>query len=300
MHNGRIPKIMVAYLKPSEKRVGDGNCATRWSFPTDRRETAGFEKYDASEAFVVPEDSEAFNKSAMSWACGINKWDTRTPKPEEISKVTKASFTNKAFTNLRWVGVDSRMEGGVAYKVVTQEGWLVDLREDVLIDCLYEGEIKQLKNQPQGAGTYFTAQFVWVVMGSQSRIVRVGSTTYQDIVKSQELSETKTIPEKDLEVGGVYQDRKRKGVIILARGTNKGEKFLKMEISRYNRSALNLQEEVDGSIAILDGKEKNRYPCWYFSGAMTVVKKVGQVKVPDGLIPRYKQKMNIVTGRQIW
>lgn len=183
---GRVPEKVTIYLRPEQEILGAGRPKNCWSFPPNQRETAGFDKTKASPAFVVPSDSEAFKKSGLAWAM-----EGRTKPSQGVERI---EIENKPFTNLRWVGIDSRMEGGVAYKVITQEGWLVDLRDDVVIDCLFEGAIQDLNTPPQGAGTYFTGEFVWVVLGSQSRIVRVGSKTHQGIVESQKLKETATIP----------------------------------------------------------------------------------------------------------
>jgi len=106
MTNGRIPKRVTAYLRPEEEILGAGRPRNSWTFPPNQRETAGFAKTRASAAFVVPSDSEAFNKSGLKWAM-----EGRTKPSQGVNRI---EVENKPFTNLRWVGIDSRMEGGVA------------------------------------------------------------------------------------------------------------------------------------------------------------------------------------------
>ena len=288
MRNGRIPERMTAYLRPEQEKLGDGQGAQWWSFPPDRRETPGFSKYKACPAFVVPTDSENFNKSGMDWACGGRGY-VQIQKPKDVVKV---EFENKPFTGLRWVGMDSRCEGGIAYKVVTPEGWLVDLREDVVIDCLYEGAINSQKGAI-GNGTYFTGEFVWAILGSQSRLVRVGSKDYQEIVESQDRSALEDIPNAQLELGGVYENRQGKQFVLIARGTEKGKKILTQQLHRYvwyntQKEQATEQELVNGAIAVL-GKP-NCIPDWHWFGSLKVVKKLGQVSVPLGLEERFEKK----------
>lgn len=282
MKIGRIPERVVAYLQQEKTGVGDGTSSSWWSFPPDRRETPGFSMYKARPAFVVPADSEAFKESAAKWASG-------TQYGGKARAFDTHGFDNEPFTNLRWVGLDSRSEGGVVYKVVTEQGWLVDLRDDVVMECLFEGAIHQLKTPPQGPGTYFTAQFVWVVMGSQSRIVRVGSKTHQEIVESEVRKELADIKPEDLEVGGVYQNRQGKEAVLIAKG--KGRRVLVQDLHRYSwcKSKATDQQMVDGAIEALD--KPNVYPGWHWVGNWKVVNKIGKLKVPEGLGERYDQKV---------
>jgi hypothetical protein len=274
---------MTAYLRPEKEMVGDGNGFNSWSFPADRRETLGFSKFNACPAFVVPSDSEAFNKSGLEWACG-GKYHVQIQKP---GSVIKAEFANEPFTDLRWVGIDSRCEGGVAYKVVTPQGWLVDLREDVVTECLYEGAITH-KISTAGSGTYFTAEFVWVVMGSQSRLVRVDSKLYEEILESVFLKCMGPIPADALEVGGIYQKANGRQVVLVGIGTEKGKKFLVAELSQWDRQSV--QSRIDVEVECLNPSRKDCWPSWHFSGSLKVNKQVGQVKVPPGMMEAFRKK----------
>ena len=261
MKNGRIPERMIAYIKRSSPTI----------IP---RETPKFSKFTARAAFVVPADSDAFKSSAGAWAS-----ESQCGKAEPFDT---NEFVNSEFTDLRWVGIESRGEGGVVYKVLTPQGWLVDLREDVVTECLLEGAIEN-KNGPQGVGTYFTAEFIWVVMGSQVRMVRVGSTLFNEIMDSQILRGMGPIPEKDLEIGGIYQKSNGNFVAIIDFGTEKGRKFLAMEDRSCGSEEL--KNQVLNSIQALDSP--SAYPYWHWCRSVKVLKQIGQVDLPKGLGKRF-------------
>lgn len=285
MKNGRIPEKMVAYLRPKQSlMLGAGNPHNHWSFPLDNRETPGFARFDACQAFVVPVDSEAFQKSGLVWACG-GQYHFQIQKPEDVVKV---EFENKPFRSLRWVGIDSRSEGGVAYKVVTPEGWLVDLREDVVMECLFEGVIHPLSSQSQGVGTYFTGEFVWAVMGSQSRLVLVGSKLYWELRESATRRTMQVISDGDLEVGGMYRSRKGEEFILLGRGMGKGRKYL-YKVMRGGLRGRSWQELVDEDVNVLC--KPSVLPFWHYSGSFTMVEKVGKVDVPLGMPKAFDKKV---------
>jgi hypothetical protein len=276
MKKGRIPERMIAYLKPEKESLGEGKISNWWSFAPDLRETPKFSRFQARAAFVVPSDSDAFKETASNWAS-----ETQCGKPKAFDT---HGFENESFSDLRWVGIDSRSEGGVVFKVLTPQGWLVDLREDVVIECLMEGAIEN-KNGPQGIGTYFTAEFIWVVMGSQTRLVRVGSEVYEDIMESVILRGMGPIPEKDLEVGGIYLKSNGQEVAILDIGKVKGRKFLCIYRSG---SAVTFKDQIRDSITILD--RPNCYPFWNFCGSLKVIKQTGTIDLPAGLGERFSRK----------
>jgi hypothetical protein len=241
---------------------------------------------------VVPSDSEAFNKSGLIWATG-GAYHVQIQKVDEVIKI---EVDNTPIDSLRWVGIDSRMEGGVAYKVVTPQGWLVDLREDVVLECLHDGSISHSDMiGGRGAGTYFTGGFVWVVMGSQSRLVKVGSKLHSELVESDMLG--KAGPLTDFEVGGIYQQRNGKQYVVIAKGTAKGKKFLLEQVSGWSKCTV--QQQVDGSIGHL--VQSNIYPPWHWSGSFKAVKQVGKVIVPEGLADKHAKKVKqIQTSATLW
>jgi hypothetical protein len=271
---------MKAYLRPNETLLGAGRSIQWWSFPPDQRETAGYSKFDASPAFLAPADSEKFNASGIDWACG-GRCHTQLQKAKDVEVV---EFDNVPFTNLRWVGIDSRMQGGVAYKVVTPQGWLVDLREDVLLECLFEGAMQPLAGLKQGAGTYLTAKFVWVVLGSQVRIVRVGSKVHQEIVDSENRRDKTKLTDAELEAGGVYINASGAAYVLVGIRHGKGNKYL---VARADLAYTTVQALIRDGIKILKASNPSWSVGWGYTNKLNVVEKIGEVDVPANVTELY-------------
>jgi len=157
-------------------------------------------------AFMVRKGcTETALQNARAWATGHHAW-LRTPVPD----VVPAEASNLPRGGYKVVGAEQRGEGGRAWKVVSPEGDLVDLREDVFLPILLK------KGLP--ASGIIDAEFQWCQNGSQLRLEEVGSKQhgeYQPEAESvaaklkkkedQKSKRKKAIPVKDLEIGEVYE-----------------------------------------------------------------------------------------------
>lgn len=134
-------------------------------------------------AFAVDSTNEKLLATARSWA-----------KDSEITVPNNP-------TTLRLVAVEERNEGGRAWKVVTPEGYLFDLREDVVLEALLSGGCG-----PKGE---LSGEYIWMQYGPHTKLVRVGSPLYEYILpqatRINELKGLPKIPASKLEAGGVYQ-----------------------------------------------------------------------------------------------
>ena len=140
-------------------------------------------------AFVVDASSEKLLAQAKKWAESFRA-------VKEVKCITQH---NDVMTTLRLVGVEHRLEGGLAYKVVTPQGYLVDLREEEFLEALFTGRIAS-------DGT-ISGEYVWSRGGSQMRIVRVGSKLYEERKEAGRLAALPKIPTKDLKIGHLYTGR---------------------------------------------------------------------------------------------
>jgi len=149
------------------------------------------EKIEVRPTFVVDAESDKMLVTALDWARnGIyGKRLDAAAYPQD----------NEVMTELRLVGVDHRMEGGLAYKVVTPQGYLVDFREDEFLEALFNGRI-----MPDGT---IVGEYVWSRGGSQMRIVRVGSSLYKERLESGRVGNLTKIPAKGLKVGHHYRGK---------------------------------------------------------------------------------------------
>lgn len=152
-------------------------------------------------AFPLDTNNAKKLETAEAWAKRYKNGRWQDGQWIELPGDRKQNITrdNEPFL-LRLVGLETRAEGGRAWKVVDFENnYMFDLREDILLETLINGgaEVSLLK------GT-----FVWAVIGSQTKLVRVDSDLYKLLVKETAArlpsGRTKKIKKKDLVVGGVY------------------------------------------------------------------------------------------------
>lgn len=148
---------------------------------------------------------------AKTWARG-GTWDNRKTYGEPDT----FEIDNEPMGTLYLVHVEHRNEGGLAYKVVTPQGWLVDLRETEFLEAIFQGRMS-----PEG---YITGEYVWSVSNGNMRIVRVGSQMYKDRLEAGERAKLKKIAVKDLVVGNGYRgrDKSENPHVFLGRARIKG------------------------------------------------------------------------------
>ena len=191
MRTGYIPKVLT-YVCQNEKTI---ECNRWW-----REDLGVSEDFPAYPLFVVDQDNEKTLDTAMSWA----KRDDKEP-------VVLKNILNTDIHNVTIVALEIRSEGGRAYKATFEykgKTFYVDFREDVLLDCIREVGI-----QPGGIlnGTY-----IWGRVGSQMKLVRVGSVLHQELIRSTRLREKGAgLKKKDLVLGGVYRNRQGEDFLYL-------------------------------------------------------------------------------------
>mgnify|MGYP001573061000 CR=1 FL=1 len=158
-------------------------------------------------AFVVPASSTKMLLTARRWAA------SRVPLDTVIDEVTRS---NTPMRNLQIFGVDHRSEGGMAFKVITDQGFYVDLREPEFMEALLTGRIEK--------DGFIKGEYVWSVGGNQMRIVRVGSAIYKDRLKRGASAVTasgrnrvRTLPSKSLLAGHMYESALNGPVVYAGR-----------------------------------------------------------------------------------
>ena len=149
-------------------------------------------------AFVTDIEKPKTHETARYWARGYGSYNpgaTGCAEPETVD------LDNKPIPFVTLIGHESRGEGGEAYKVITPEGWLVDLRDEFY-------EVLFTKGIPKSGR--MTGPFIWVVNGSQMRLTLIGSALHKEIEaldKVRRKPRQGKIKIKDLVKGGVYRNR---------------------------------------------------------------------------------------------
>jgi hypothetical protein len=152
--------------------------------------------FEARATYVAT--NEKTKESGMSWAQGY---------ASTKRGITVTESENKPFSSLRVISHEKRNEGGGAFKAIADGKWYVDLRTDTLLDLLVNQSIK--------GGEVQGAEFVWARIGSQAKVVRVGSSLHAKMIEATETNDAKPPKANDLKVGDVYEAKNGdKGVFL--------------------------------------------------------------------------------------
>lgn len=168
-------------------------------------------------AFPVEAGNAKVMETARRWAKGYDN-----------NPVTEDERDNKPFGDIRIVTLEVRREGGRAWKVVTPDNYYFDMREDVLMDTLIQEGCKP--------GGILKGKFVFGRVGSQMKIIRVGSRLHKALVESGQRSKKKVVNPTDFEVGGVYANKAGKVFAFLGWYATIDVSFTRSYTSGYNYS----------------------------------------------------------------
>jgi hypothetical protein len=197
------------------------------------------------------------------------------------------TILNSGFTNVRIWTIDSRMEGGRAYKCIDEEGRYFDIREDLLLEAMYNGEVKQTKN-----GIVLTGTYVWVRAHSQMRVARVGSVVHKELLEAKQRKAMKKITGKQQVIGGVYRKTDGNMYVYVGRDRQRGKLYwsyvqLREPYQGFNEAqiaihekweAMTLQEKFDYEVETrkISGCAETR------STAMVVIEHVADIDMRGG------------------
>lgn len=198
---GSIPE-KITYVSAPEREVNVGcEWDISWHNSPDEPKTV---KEKVLPAFPVDSTDDKTMKRAVDWA-SRGTWDHTT---NTVIKQTHAvmEVENKPIKNVKVLSLEQRGEGGRAYKALIDK-FYIDLREDVLVDTLLQSGVEP--------GGILKGEYVWAKLRSQMKLVRVGSELHRLIKEFDSKKDIKPVGKRDLEVGGVYQDRKKDKAIFV-------------------------------------------------------------------------------------
>ncbi len=188
--NALTPKLMTGNL-PSSLRI----IATKprkveidWDDSTEESTLM------ARAAYVSDETNETTIERGREWA--------RSYRHAGVSKEFTVPNTPNFTADTRIVGLEKRAEGGRAWKVVVKwedETYLFDLREDTLL--------QEILGPGIGEGGAIKSPLVWGKVGSQMKLIRVGSDIYTELVEANKVDKTKPPKATDLKVGDVWESK---------------------------------------------------------------------------------------------
>lgn len=151
-------------------------------------------------------------------------------KPDDVIEIT---VPNDPVEGLMLNNLEIRQEGGRAYKVLVsirdpETGELydlyVDLREDTMMDILMNSTV---------SSGVLDGKYVWAVIGSETKLIRVGSAVHKLIVAHEAKMAQESLGKKALQVGHLYEDKQ-------------GSKFLFVGVFNTLTVSPNRDEQVEG------------------------------------------------------
>ena len=152
--------------------------------------TRTLEETDIPLVFPVPADCTKKRKqAAKEWAVGWYRNECIPPKSsEEVSN---------RFSHIDIQTIEKRAEGGRAYKAILEDKWGIDVREDIMMDCIQNKGIKR--------GGRITGPFVFAQVHSQFKLIRQGSQLYKHVMTQEASKNAKKLSLIQLVPGHVYR-----------------------------------------------------------------------------------------------
>lgn len=184
--NGNIPEKLVYVCAP--KRTLN----SRWD---DSDESIA--KVEVSPAYISDAENKKTLASATRWAQRPNY------TPETFA------YDNNPIRGVKIVGYSHRSEGGGSYNAIVYDKFYVDFRDDVMLDVIINSKIDK---------GVILDDFIWARVGSNMKLVRVGSWLHGQMVEATAQDATKPI--EDLVFGGVYESKSGDTAIFLGSHPN--------------------------------------------------------------------------------
>lgn len=153
-----------------------------------------FFKTSAMPAFPVDPENEKTLETARNWASGWNRW--HQTHNNEVHK--EVEMDNTEIFEVQIVDLEIRDQGGRAYKAIVHGSFLVDIREDIMLEAMLIKGVRQ--------GSFIACKFVWARIGAQMKLIRVGSSLHAEMLLAHKRKYQKNVSTKDLVPGTIYSN----------------------------------------------------------------------------------------------
>lgn len=205
--SGHIPdKIKYVYLAKINYNVG-----TYWD---SQKEIEGY-----PTCIVDASKSSSFN-TASKKIINIAKYNT---KNNNYYHALYDEFDNTLITDVRVISCDQSYSGTLNYKALINKKYVVDLPSDLILDTALKSGIKK--------NGILKGKYLWAQIGRTVRLIRENSELHNLLLEFQARKALKQISNKDLKVGGIYQDKRKNKYVFLGTANSTA---LKKEIKFYD------------------------------------------------------------------
>lgn len=193
LRSASIPDSVNYYVRPERQVVVE-----KWEGATEDTEGSNHTFLKVKPVFISDSSNKKTNETGQTWA-NQRQWDYKTQtwiEPLESNVVTRK---NEPFSGVKITGLEHRGNGGRAYKAVDENGYWFDVREDVILDTMFECGIDK--------DAVLNGEFIWCRIASQMKLVRVGSELHRAAIEANERRQNKVIPKSQLKFGHLYQTK---------------------------------------------------------------------------------------------
>lgn len=299
IRSGHIPTNIV-YIFGASQQI-----TRKWDKVEHSEEE--LEYTEVMPAFVSDADNSKSISAGKRWAEGTCvTYNHITKQIDRKAVVQLAKKENSPITGLKVVGLEYRSEGGRAYKVLTQDGFYFDLCEDVLLDVIKTGGVLP--------GGFISGEYCWGRIGSEMKLVRIGSELHSALVDATERTILACIPKKKFKVGKIYENKLGDQTIFLGFITTESWK-----LKWPNNTPIQNLFGKTTTEPTLKVKPLNRYMLWFevpaskkgysteqifkkvldspeyaynfkLKAAQNVIREVGEIEVPENVVELVRQK----------
>ena len=158
----------------------------------------------ASETYVSDADNKKTCETGANWAERASQKYNKTTNKYDKGSYTVEEIDNAPIKNVVITSLEHRGQGGRAYKVIVNDRYYVDLREDVLLDAILHVGIN--------SGGKLMGEYLFAKVGSQMKLVRMDSGLYNELIKSTAMSNSTKV--KNLKFGRIYESKQQKLVYL--------------------------------------------------------------------------------------
>lgn len=146
--------------------------------------------------FVTDATNAKTQKTAQSWAEQMGRRYRGTTNENSFTH-TISERPNDPISGIRLIGLERRSQGGRAYKALVLDKYVVDFREDVLLDAILNGGILDNGILP--------GEYIFASVGSEMKLIRVGSLLHEKMIEATNYWKKEVIGK--LEPGGIYRNK---------------------------------------------------------------------------------------------
>ncbi|MFA6358982.1 MAG: hypothetical protein WCY09_10030 [Candidatus Omnitrophota bacterium] len=306
--SGNIPQQITIIAKPAQD--------VKWRFddisdqPEDQQMT-----WNVRPAFVSDATNAKTLETGRNWAGDGRVYNYATREYVKVGDVTEVTVNNLPFKGLRVINLEHRAEGGRAWKVVTDDGYYFDMREDILLESL-----RMCGTSPGGI---LEGEYLWAKVGSQMKIIRAGSELHKRLMQATTRGTYSKIAMGKLVPGGVYETKAGKRFIFCGYFHNvvysrQGEykQYLRetiytahkrvennklamfFEITDYYWKAKKPEEWRDLLMEQISESDSDWIHGFEFKSSSSFVMQVGTVDLPDNLAELLRNQAQRIATRK--